>query len=320
MIPEGLEILALPVLIVGVLLLWKGSDILVDGTSKTAVHLGISALIVSVILVGFGTSAPEFAISVGAAAQNNSDISLGNIIGSCVANLMLVLGVAAIIRPIKIKKGIVKREFPIMLGATIVLLVASFFGFLDTYRWIGGALFLILFASFVVYFVMCARKERDNGRKIDTGKTSKNLLFIALGIIGVVAGAWLLIESSMLIAEFFGIPTFIIAISLVAVGTSLPELVVSSMAAHKNEHDIAVGNVLGSNVFNIFLILGFAALFIPLKAIDFLPHLWILLAVSLIMFPILYTGNIISRKEGVFMLVIYSIFIWYSFFGYTLFS
>lgn len=313
-------VLALPVFIIGAIFLWKGSDILVDGTSKTAAHLGISALIVSVILVGFGTSAPEFAISVGAAAQNNSDISLGNIIGSCVANLLLVLGVAAIVRPIKIKKGIIRREFPIMLGATIVLLVASFFGFLDTYRWIGGALFLILFASFVVYFVMCARKERDNGRKIDTGKTSKNLLFIALGIIGVVAGAWLLIESSMLIAEFFGIPTFIIAISLVAVGTSLPELVVSSMAAHKNEHDIAVGNVLGSNVFNIFLILGFAALFIPLKAIDFLPHLWILLAVSLIMFPILYTGNIISRKEGVFMLVIYSIFIWYSFFGYTLFS
>ncbi|MCK4332197.1 MAG: calcium/sodium antiporter [Thermoplasmatales archaeon] len=313
-------VLALPVFIIGVIFLWKGSDILVDGTSKIAAHLGISALIVSVILVGFGTSAPEFAISVGAAAQNNSDISLGNIIGSCVANLLLVLGVAAIVRPIKIKKGIIRREFPIMLGATIVLLVASFFGFLDTYRWIGGALFLILFASFVVYFVMCARKERDNGRKIDTGKTSKNLLFIALGIIGVVAGAWLLIESSMLIAEFFGIPTFIIAISLVAVGTSLPELVVSSMAAHKNEHDIALGNVLGSNVFNIFLILGFAALFIPLKAIDFLPHLWILLAVSLIMFPILYTGNIISRKEGVFMLVIYSIFIWYSFFGYTLFS
>ena len=313
-------VLTLPVFIIGVIFLWKGSDILVDGTSKTAAHLGISALIVSVILVGFGTSAPEFAISVGAAAQNNSDISLGNIIGSCVANLLLVLGVAAIVRPIKIKKGIIRREFPIMLGATIVLLVASFFGFLDTYRWIGGALFLILFASFVVYFVMCARKERGNGRKIDTGKTSKNLLFIALGIIGVVAGAWLLIESSMLIAEFFGIPTFIIAISLVAVGTSLPELVVSSMAAHKNEHDIAVGNVLGSNVFNIFLILGFAALFIPLKAIDFLPHLWILLAVSLIMFPILYTGNIISRKEGVFMLVIYSIFIWYSFFGYTLFS
>ena len=320
MIPEGLEILALPVLIIGVLLLWKGSDILVDGTSKTAVHLGISALIVSVILVGFGTSAPEFAISVGAAAQNNSDISLGNIIGSCVANLMLVLGVAAIIRPIKIKKGIMKREFPIMLGATIVLLVSSFLGLLDSYRWIGGVLFLVLFASFVGYFVICARKERDSRKKIDTGKTSKNLFFIVLGIIGVIAGALLLIESAVTIAEVLQINPFIIAISMVAIGTSVPELMVSSMASYKKESDIAIGNVLGSNVFNIFLILGFAALFIPLKAIDFLPHLWILLAVSLVMFPILYTGNIISRKEGAFMLIIYSIFIWYSFLGYTLFS
>ena len=320
MIPEGLEILALPVLIIGVLLLWKGSDILIDGTSKTAVHLGISALIVSVILVGFGTSAPEFAISVGAAAQNNSDISLGNIIGSCVANLMLVLGVAAIIRPIKIKKRIVKREFPIMLGATIVLLVSSFLGLLDSYRWIGGVLFLVLFASFVGYFVICARKERDSRKKIDTGKTSKNLFFIVLGIIGVIVGALLLIESAVTIAEVLQINPFIIAISMVAIGTSVPELMVSSMASYKKESDIAIGNVLGSNVFNILLILGFAAFFIPLKAIDFLPHLWILLAVSLVMFPILYTGNIISRKKGAFMLVIYSVFIWYSFFGYTLFS
>ena len=120
--------LAIPAFIIGVLLLYKGSDILVDGTSKTAAQLGVSALIISVIFVGFGTSAPEFAISVGAAAQNNSDISLGNIIGSCIANLLLVLGIASIIRPIKVKKGIIKREAPIMLGATVVLLLASFFG------------------------------------------------------------------------------------------------------------------------------------------------------------------------------------------------
>ncbi len=311
MIPQ---VLALPAFIIGLILLWKGSDILVDGTSKTAAHLGISALIISVILVGFGTSAPELAISVGAAAQNNSDISLGNIIGSCIANLLLVLGIAALVKPIKIKKGIIKREFLIMLGATIVLLVSSFFGLLDEYHWIGGVLFLILFMSFVVYYVLKARKERNKEKKIDTGKTSKNLFFIGLGIIGVIAGAWFLIESAIIIAEFFHIAPFIIAISIVAIGTSLPELVVSSTAAYKNEHDIAVGNVLGSNVFNIFLILGIAALFIPLNALDSLTHLWILLLVSLIMFPILYTGKTISRKEGVFMLILYSIFIWYIFF------
>jgi len=318
-----IQILALPAFIIGVILLWKGSDILVDGTSKTAVQLGISSLIISVILVGFGTSAPEFAISVGAAYQNNSEISLGNIIGSCVANLLLVLGIASIIRPIKIRKGIIRREAPIMLGATVVLLVASFFGFLDDYRLIGAIVFLILFVLFVYYFVRCAKRERDNTVKYEKRRTTKtkNILFIFLGIIGVIAGAWLLIESAVMIADFLGVPMFIIAVSMVAVGTSLPELVVSSMAAYKDESDIAIGNVLGSNVFNILMILGVAALFVPLKANtpESIAHLWILLAVTLVIFPILYTGQSISRKEGVFMLILYSFFIWYTFFGYKLF-
>ena len=312
--------LAIPAFIIGVILLWKGSDILVEGTSKTAAQLGVSALIISVILVGFGTSAPEFAISVGAAYQNNSDISLGNIIGSCIANLLLVLGIASIIRPIKIKKCIIRREVPIMLGATVFLLVASFFGLLDKYHLIGGIIFLILFGLFIYYFFYCAKKERDNNKKYDKGKTTKNILFIFLGIAGVIVGAWFLIESAIVIADYFGIPTFIIAISMVAVGTSLPELVVSSMAAYRGEHDIAVGNVLGSNVFNILMILGVAALFIPLRANipESIVHLWILLAVTLVMFLILYTMLKISRVEGIFMLAIYSVFIWYTFFGYQM--
>ncbi|MCK4365476.1 MAG: calcium/sodium antiporter, partial [Thermoplasmatales archaeon] len=305
----------------GVIFLWKGSDILVEGTSKAAAQLGVSTLVISVLLVGFGTSAPELAISAGAAYQGNSEISLGNIIGSCVANLLLVLGIASIIRPIKIKKGIIKREAPIMLGATVFLLVAAYFGLLDKYHLLGGIIFLILFVLFVYFFICCARKERNNSKKINSGKTTKNLAFIILGIIGVVAGALFLIESAVCIANYLGLPAFVIAISMVAVGTSLPELVVSSVASYKDESDIAVGNVLGSNVFNILMILGVAALFIPLQAniAESLNHIWILLAVSLIMFPILYTGHKITRMEGVFMLAIYSVFIWYTFFGYKMF-
>jgi cation:H+ antiporter len=320
MIPVGYEILALPVFIVGVILLWKGSDVLVDGTSKTAKHLGVSTLIISVILVGFGTSAPEFAISVGAAIQNNSSISLGNIIGSCIANLFLVLGIAAIIRPIEIKKGIIRREAPIMLGATIVLLVVALLSLLDKYHLIGGIVLLVLFALFVIYFIICAKKERDDKIKDDTGKTIKNILFIIFGIIGVIAGAWLLIDSAVCIAKFFGIPQIVIALSMVAIGTSLPELVVSSVASYRGKSDIAIGNVLGSNVFNILLILGAATLFIPLNALNSMNHLIILLAVTIVIFPILYTGHKISRIEGVFMLIIYSVFIWYTFFGFTIFS
>ena len=144
-------------------------------------------------------------------------------------------------------------------------------------------------------------------------------MFIILGIAGVVVGAWLLIESSITIANLLNIPAFIIALSMVAIGTSLPELVVSAMAAYKGESDVAVGNVLGSNVFNILLILGFAALFIPLNAIASIDHIIILVAVTLLMYPILFTGHTISRKEGYLMLVLYGIFIWYAFFGYTYF-
>jgi cation:H+ antiporter len=313
--------LAIPAFLLGVVFLWKGSDILVKGTSKTAAQLGVSTLVISVLLVGFGTSAPEFAISVGAAYQNNSDISLGNVLGSCVANILLVLGIASIIRPIKIKKKIILREAPILLGASIFLLFMAYFGFLDKYHLIGGILFLTLFVLFIFYFIHCARKEINNSKKIKTGSTSKNLIFIFLGIVGVVVGAWFLIESAVCIADYLGVPTFVIAISMVAVGTSLPELVVSSVAAYKNESDIAVGNVLGSNVFNILMILGVAALFIPLQANnpESIAHILILLFITLLMFPILYTGHKITRIEGFFMLAIYSVFIWYTFFGYQMF-
>jgi len=314
-------LLAIPAFIIGVILLWKGSDILVEGTSKTAVQFGISSLIISVVIVGFGTSTPEFAVSIGAAINNNSNISLGNIIGSCIANLLLVLGVSAFIRPIKIKPSIVRREYLLVFGATFILLISSYLGLLDRYRLLGGVIFLILFIAFVIYFIICAKNERDKKIKIDVGKTQKNVLLMILGIIGVILGAWLLIDSSIKVAEYLGISTFIIALSMVAVGTSIPELVVSSMAAYKQESDIAVGNVLGSNIFNILLILGIAAFFIPLKAniTESINHLWILILITLIMFPILYTKNLISRKEGVFMLIIYAVFIWYIFFGYNLF-
>ena len=311
MLSIGLAILAF---IVGVIFLYKCSDILVDGTSKTAAQLGISSLIISVIVVAFGTSAPEFAISVGAAFQSHADISMGNIVGSCIANLLLVLGVSAIIRPIKVKKTIIRREMPIIIGVTIVLLLSSFFGLLDTHRLIGGAIFLVLFAVFIVYFIRCAKKERNNDvEKYKSGKTLKNIIFIILGIVGVVVGALLLIESALSIADFFGIPEMIVALSMVAVGTSIPELVVSAMAAYKNESDIAVGNVIGSNVFNIFLILGASALLIPLNAVNSIGNLLILMAVTLVMFPVLYTGHVISRKEGVFLLVLYLFFICYIF-------
>jgi cation:H+ antiporter len=207
-----------------------------------------------------------------------------------------------------------------MLGATVILVIFSFLGILDTYHLFGGLIFLVLFVLFVRFFIICAKKERQKEKHIDPGKTTKNITLIILGIAGVVLGAILLIESAETIAYALNIPAFIIAVSLVAVGTSLPELVVSVVAAYRGEADIAVGNVLGSNVFNILLILGFAALFIPLGAVGWgidgtLDDVILLLLVTLMMVPILCTKHTISRLEGFFMLVIYGVFVWYSYIG-----
>lgn len=307
-------VLSIPALIIGILFLWKGSDILVEGTANTAAKIGVSSIIISLIIVAFGTSAPEFAISIGAAFQNRADISLGNIIGSCIANIFLVIGISSIIKPIKINKSIIRREIPIFVGAAIILFIFSFFSMLDNYHFIGGLIFLILFILFILYFIQCARKERKNYNKYGEGSTQKNILFIIFGIIGVVIGAWILIESAITIADFLNIPTFVIALSMVAIGTSLPELVVSSMAAYKGKSDIAIGNVLGSNVFNIFLILGISALVLPLQASESFYHLIFLLIATFILVPVVHTGHIISRLEGIFFLFLYGFFIWFIFF------
>jgi cation:H+ antiporter len=313
MIPVGLEMLALPAFIAGVLLLYKGSDILVDGTSKTAAHFGVSTLIISVIIIAFGTSAPELAISVGAALQRHADISVGNIIGSCIANLLLVLGLSAVIRPINVQKSTIKRELPIMIGVTLLFLLTVFLGLLDFYHIFGGILYLGLFAVFLHYFITLARKERRPRQQIDEGEMKKNIFFIIFGIIGVVVGAELLIESAVTIATVLGISQMVIALSMVAIGTSLPELVVSAMAAYKKESDIALGNVIGSNVFNIFLILGLSALIIPLDAMNSLQNIVLLLIVSIIMLPLVYFNHTITRVKGILLLVLYAVFLGYLF-------
>lgn len=306
--------LSIPSFIIGIIFLWKGSDILVEGTSNTAARIGVSSIIISLIIVAFGTSAPEFAISFGAALENRPDISFGNIIGSCIANIFLVIGISSIIKPIKIRKSIIKREIPIFVSASVILFIFSYMNLLDDYHYLGGLLFLIFFILFVLFFIQVARKERKNYEKFGEGSIQKNIIFIILGIIGVVIGAWLLIESAISIADFLDIPRFVIALSMVAIGTSLPELVVSAMAAYKGKSDIAIGNVLGSNVFNIFLILGFSALFIPLDTSSSFYHLIFLLFATFIMVPVVHTGHIISRLEGVIFLFFYGVFLWFIFF------
>jgi cation:H+ antiporter len=225
--------LAVPAFIVGLLILWKGSDMLIDATAKVAVRLGVSSLIISMTFVAYGTSMPEFAVSVGAALENNPSVSFGNILGSCVANLLLVLGLSAIIRPISVQPAVLRQEMPLMIGATLLLfllpLVASVAPGLF---WTVGILYLVCFAAYIWYVVKRARADaqQNGGPDLTKGKIHTHLPLIGLGIAAVVFGAWLLLEGAVAIARFFSISEMFIALSMVAVGTSLPELVVSLAA------------------------------------------------------------------------------------------
>ena len=306
-------LLAIPLFIIGIAILIKGSDMLVEGTSKIALRYGIPIFIISAVIIGFGTSSPELAVTVGAALEKNANISLGNIVGSCVANLLLILGTAAVIKPVKINKCRRNEESFIVFFSSFILLLFAAIGLLDEYHLIGGGLFIIFFIGSFALFVGCAKQKKQALETVGIEKTWRNILFIILGIIGVILGAWLLIESTVSIASALGISSFFIALTVIAVGTSLPELMVSITASQKNESELIVGNILGSNVFNIFLILGLSALLIPLHAFAALDLMIVLLIATIGILPFLYTGKMITRREGIIFLIGYAVFIWYSF-------
>lgn len=293
----------------GLFALYKGSDVLVTGTSKTASRLGISSLIISLTIVAYGTSAPELATSLVATLNSHTGLAVGNIIGSCFANILLVLGVSSVVRPISVSKSIVRRELPVLLLATSLFSVLAYFNLLNS---MGGALLLVSFLLFLSYFIKVANVNR---KKNDVDfSLHKGFAMIILGIISVVLGAHMLVHSSVFFARWLGVPEFIIAISLVAIGTSIPELAVSVTAAWKKEGDISVGNLLGSNVFNILLIIGLCSIFSKLptdsKTIN---SSFLLVGITILLFPILYTGRKISRVEGIFLVIIYIIYMWFVF-------
>lgn len=305
--------IAIPAAIIGILFLYKFSDILIDGTSKTAIKLGTSSFVISLTLVAYGTSTPELAISLTAAVEGHAGISLGNVIGSNIANLLLILGLGSLIRPFSIEPGIVRRELIIMIAATALLFLVPLCEIMGFPSWITGVLFLVCFAAYIFYFLRLALKERKPSTEGHHGSMWKYILLIIGGILGVIVGAWLLVESSISIAQFFGVPEIVIALTMVSVGTSVPELVISCLSAYRKHADIAIGNIIGSNIFNILLILGVSMLFLPMNATASLEHLSFLLLVSLLMIPLMYIGKKLSRLDGVVMLLIYSGYVMYLF-------
>ncbi|MGD9304434.1 MAG: calcium/sodium antiporter [Desulfobacterales bacterium] len=307
--------------IIGFIFLIKGADFLVDGASSIARRLNISDLVIGLTVVAFGTSTPELFVNIIASFRGNTDIAIGNVIGSNIANVFLILGVASVIYPLAVTKGTVFKEIPFSLLAAIVLFVAANDQLLDGSQLseltrIDGLVFLSFFIIFIYYTSSIA--ARIEGMEEHVGAKQHgwplSFLYIILGLIGLTLGGKWIVDGAVALATKFGMSESLVGLTIVAVGTSLPELATSAVAAYKRNADIAVGNVVGSNIFNIFFVLGISAIIKPLpfqmkNNLD----IGVVIFSSLLLFLFMFTGKkrSLDRWEGLLFLLCYVSYIFY---------
>ncbi|MCC5925943.1 MAG: calcium/sodium antiporter [Bacteroidetes bacterium] len=305
-------ILTLIQLIAGFALLTYGAARLVDGSSALALKAGLTPLVVGITVVAFGTSAPELVVSIRATIAGNSEIAIGNVIGSNIANIALILGVTAVIRPMMIHASLLKVDIPLMMGITFL---ASVFIINEVIGRLEGAILFAGLIAYIVYNILRTRSlpkelveqlvEEPDEDAVAMG-TGKIWLLIVFGMALLIAGGELLVSAAVSIARDLGISEAVIGITIVSVGTSLPELATSAVAAIKKEADIAVGNIIGSNVFNLLSILGITGLIHPLDSSAFgLVDLSVMLGVTIVIWPLMRRGFEINRLEGALLLCIY---------------
>ena len=310
------------ILIVGFAVLVKGADIFVDGSASLARLFKISGLIIGLTIVALGTSAPELAVSTTAALSGSNEIALSNVIGSNLFNLLMVLGICAVISPVPTGKDIIKRDYPISLIATVlVFILASGIKLFSCdnpfkvdvnaeagkFTRIGGIILLVCFVSYIVLLIIEARKHPSEGEKIEERSLGKCILFIIIGLAMVIGGGQAVVYSAKAIARDAGMSETLIGLTVVAFGTSLPELVTSIVAARKNETELAVGNVIGSNIFNLLFILGVSTTIHPI-GVNYasLQDMVVLFFVSILTFLFLLRKKKLTRVEGVIMILLYS--------------
>ncbi len=309
------EILDIGWVAAGLVLLYFGAEWLVRGSSKLAIRFGISPLVVGLTVVAFGTSAPELVVSVKANLDGSGGMAIGNVVGSNICNIALVLGVGAMIFPLAIQPQVIRREMPVLLGATLIFLLMIKDGVIDSLE--GG----VLFAGVLLYVVTSlvqARKEDPNvSEDLDPEviKAAKNaglarvfldLFLIVIGALLLVLGSDRMVVGGENIARFYGVPEAIIGLTLFAFGTSLPELATSVVAAMKKQGDIIVGNAVGSCIFNLLAVVGLAGIVSPLKGEGVtVIHLSVMLAVTVILMPMMLHRMKLDRWEGVLLVTVY---------------
>jgi cation:H+ antiporter len=303
--------------LLGLVALVAGAELLVRGASKLAMSVGISPLVVGLTVVAFGTSAPEVAVSVGAVMNGNTDIAVGNVVGSNIFNVLFILGMSALIAPLIVNAQIIRQEVPIMIGASIILLAFILDGGLSRYE--AGILLALLVIYTVFLVVQSRRQTAATQEEYDESMPAKGgwdghwavqILLVAAGLALLVLGSNWLVDAAVAFAKALGVSDLVIALTIVAAGTSMPEVATSITAAIKGERDIAVGNVIGSNTFNILGCLGISGL-VSAGGLTMAPavinfDIWVMLAVAVACLPIFLTGKEIARWEGGVFLLYYA--------------
>ncbi|WKK83142.1 calcium/sodium antiporter [Marivirga arenosa] len=302
-------------LFVGLAVLILGGELLVRGASRIALRLKMSPLVVGITIVAFGTSAPELLISIQAAIAGSPDITMGNVIGSNICNIALVLGITSLIAPIPVNSDTIKIDWPMTMGCSLLLYFLVQEGYVDDYEGLG---FVLLLALYLFFIIRRSRKNHINpedlGLEIETPKspaTRKNIIkdgsLILIGGAGLYFGSDWFVNSAKDLALFMGISERIVGITVVALGTSLPELVTSVVAAFKKETDMALGNLMGSNIFNILSILGITSLISEIQVSEIILNsdiIW-MLGITLLILPFMAINKIVDRYEGLILLGIY---------------
>ncbi len=316
--------LCILILIIGFVALIKGADFFVDGSSALAKNFKVPSLIIGLTIVALGTSAPEVAVSVTAALQGSNEIAISNVVGSNIFNLLCVLGFCSIICPVPVERGILKRDFPVSIVATVVIFLiigagAVFSGELfnmgmndkvGSISRLAGLFLLICFAAYITYLVVDAIRHPIEEESIEQKPIWKCILFILLGLVLIVAGGQAVVYSAKEIARAAGMSETLIGLTIVAFGTSLPELVTSIVAAKKGETGLAVGNVIGSNICNLMFILGTSSLIHPIAVnVASLYDVGMLIIINLLTFIFAISKRSIKRGEGIIMVVVYAAYI-----------
>ena len=306
-------------LALGLVLLVVGADVLVKGAARLAASFGIPSLVVGLTVVAFGTSAPELAVSVKAAFAGEAELAIANVVGSNIVNVLLILGLSALVLPLTISKQLIRQDVPIMIGLSALLAYFVLDGEIDRME---ALLFVVGLACYTFFLFWQGKKQGVESVDDEVDEMLKqphplwqNLLFVAIGLALLVQGSSWMVDSAVQLATAWGISEAVIGLTIVAVGTSLPELMTSVMAAIKGERDIAVGNVVGSNIFNILCVLGISGLVSPtpllagaqMASLD-IP---VMLAVAVLCLPFFFAGATLNRVEGALFLTAYAAYTWY---------